>query len=102
MVSSDEGLPAPADSAGPEADGQSPLGELERRVLLLIEELHAARDARRRAESQSEELREQVRARDAQVARLKEQLESDRRRTSAARERVKALIRRIDDLEAGR
>ena len=86
---------------GPEASGQDLLVELERRVLLLIEELRAARQARRQAEAESEDLREQVRARDAEVARLGEQLEVERGRIGAAKERVAALIERIDDLETG-
>ncbi len=102
MASSIDDRPAGPDPAGRQADSRSPLDKLERRVLLLIEELQTAREARRQAEAEAAGLREQVRVRDARIVQLTEQLDSDRRRAGKARERLKALVRRIDDLETGR
>ena len=100
MGSLQDDRPAAPDQAGSDEGGRTLLDELERRVLLLIKEFEALREARRQAEPDS--LREQIRTRDAQIAQLTEQLELERRRAGEARERLKALVRRIDGLEAGR
>lgn len=80
--------------------GLDVLEQLERRVLDLVGELLAAREARRNAESEAERLREQLQERDALIASLKQKLEGDDVR-KLVRERLEALLQRIDEMERG-
>ena len=76
------------------------LEQLERRVLDLVGELLAAREARRNVEAEVKLLREQVQERDALIASLKQKLEGDDVR-KVVRERLEALLQRIDEMERG-
>ena len=91
-------------SAGPAASSPSSgleiLEQLERRVLDLVGELLAAREAQRNAEAEAERLRDQVQERDTLIASLKHKLEGDDVR-NLVRERLEALLRRIDEMERG-
>ena len=92
---------SPASSTGlAQGSRLSPLGQLDRRVRELVEELGEARVARRAAEAEADTLRQLVRERDATIARLREQPGRDDLRL-AVRARVEALLRRIDQLEDG-
>ena len=74
------------------------LEQLERRVLDLVGELRDAREARRTAEAEAMGLREQVQERDTRIISLEQELEGDDVRR-LVRERLEALLRRIDEME---
>lgn len=81
-----------------EADGLGPLGELERRVLGLVEQLREARTQRVQAELEVERLRDEVRDRDTQIIVLRDELRSDSTR-DAVKRRVEALLQKVAELE---
>lgn len=81
-----------------EADDLGSFGELERRVLSLVEQLREARTQRVQAELEIGRLRDQLRERDTQIVVLKDELRSDRTR-DAVKRRVEALLRKVGDLE---
>ncbi len=87
---------SPANQSG--ANGLVFLEKLERRVLALVEELREARAARRQAETEAVGLRQLVLERDSRIALLQKNLDCDEVRR-AARERVQALLRRVEELE---
>jgi hypothetical protein len=74
------------------------LEKLERRVLVLMAELEAAREARWRAEAEVDGLRQQVLDQDSRIVLLEKQQDCDELRR-AVRERVEALLQRVDKLE---
>ena len=80
------------------ADDLSPLGELERRVLGLVEQLREARTQRVQAELEVERLREELRDRDTQIIVLRDEVRSDRTR-DAVKRRVEALLQKVAELE---
>ena len=75
-----------------------PFEALERRVLAMAQALVEAREARLEAESKVEALQEKVRKRDAEIARLKDEVGDDTLRESV-RTRLESLLKRIDELE---
>lgn len=80
------------------ASGLRLLEKLERRVLVLMAELEAAREARWRAEAEVDGLRQQVLDQDSRIVLLEKQQDCDELRR-AVRERVEALLQRVDKLE---
>ncbi len=81
-----------------EADDLGSFGELERRVLALVEKLREARTQRVQAELEIGRLRDQLRERDTQIVVLKDELRSDGTR-DAVKRRVEALLRKVAELE---
>ena len=81
-----------------EADDLGPLGELERRVLGLVEQLREARTQRVQAELEAERLRDELRDRDTQIIVLRDELRSDSTR-DAVKRRVEALLQKVTELE---
>ena len=81
-----------------EGDDLGPLGELERRVLGLVEQLREARTQRVRTELEVERLREELRDRDTQIIVLRDELRSDSTR-DAVKRRVEALLQKVAELE---
>lgn len=82
------------------ADGaaQGPFEALEGRVHAMAGALREAREAWRAADLSARDLGEQVRERDLEIARLKDEIGNDELRSSV-RLRIESLIRRIDELE---
>ena len=81
-----------------QGDDLGPLGELERRVLGLVEQLREARTQRVQAELEVERLRDELRDRDTQIIVLREELRSDSTR-DAVKRRVEALLQKVTELE---
>ena len=79
-------------------DALGPLGELERRVLGLVERLREARTQRVQAELEVERLRDELRDRDTQIIVLRDELRGDSTR-EAVKRRVEALLQRVAELE---
>ena len=75
-----------------------PLGELERRVLGLVEQLREARTQRVKAELEVERLRDELRDRDTQIIVLRDEVRSDSTR-DAVKRRVEALLQKVAELE---
>ena len=86
------------DSPSSQADDLGSFGELERRVLALVEKLREARTQRVQAELEIGRLRDQLRERDTQIVVLKDELRSDGTR-DAVKRRVEALLRKVAELE---
>lgn len=81
-----------------QADDLGPLGELERRVLGLVEQLREARTQRVQAELEAERLRDELRDRDTRIIVLRDELRSDSTR-DAVKRRVEALLQKVAELE---
>lgn len=81
-----------------QGDELGPLGELEQRVLGLVEQLREARTQRVQSEREIERLREELRDRDTQIIVLKDELRSDSTR-DAVKRRVEALLQKVIELE---
>ena len=79
-------------------DDLESFGELERRVLALVDQLRKARTQSLKAEREIGRLRDQLRERDTQIVVLKDELRSDGTR-EAVKRRVEALLRKIAELE---
>ena len=86
------------ESQSSQDDDLGPLGELERRVLGLVEQLREARTQRVQAELEVERLRDELRDRDTQIIVLKDELRSDSTR-DAVKRRVEALLQKVTELE---
>lgn len=86
------------DAPSSHADDLGLFGELERRVLALVEQLREARTQKAQAELEIGRLRDQLRERDTQIVVLKDELRSDGTR-DAVKRRVEALLRKVAELE---
>ena len=86
------------DSPSSRADDLALFGELERRVLALVEQLREARTQQAQAEREIGRLGDELRERDTQIVVLKDELRSDGTR-DAVKRRVEALLRKVAELE---
>ncbi len=86
----------------PEAarDERDLFGQLERRIVSLVEDRREATAARRSAEAEVSKLRSALQEREMEVILLKKRIDGDEVQ-AAVRKRIEALIQRIDELEQG-